>query len=109
MKHIVIAATLALAMAWQVPPAAAQDDPEYLAFRVGGFDVNDDMTTGMFGVEYRSAWKDLILTPMAGGFINADGGLYGYGGVFVDVFLGRRVVLRPSFAVGVYSDSDGKD
>jgi len=108
-KQFVMAAMLAAALAWQASPVAAEDDPEYLSFRVGGFDVNDDSTTGMLGVEYRSAWKDLILTPMAGGFINADGGLYGYGGVFVDVFLGRRVVLRPSFAVGVYSDSDGKD
>jgi lipid A 3-O-deacylase len=108
-KRLVIAAVLAACTAWQAAPAAAEDDPEYLSFRAGGFDVNDDKTTGLLGVEYRSNWKDLILTPMAGGFINGDGGLYGYAGVFVDVFLGRRVVLRPSFAVGAYSDGDGKD
>jgi len=90
-------------------PAQAEDDPEFLSFQAGGFDINDSFTTGMFGVEYRSDFKDLILTPMAGGFINADGGLYGYGGVFIDVFLGRRVVVRPSFSVGAYSDGDGKD
>lgn len=108
--RVILAAVLAAALAWQAAPAAAQeDDPEYLSFRAGAFDVNDDMTAGLFGVEYRSDWKDLILTPMAGGFINSDGGLYGYGGVFVDVFLGRRIVLRPSFAVGAYAEADGKD
>ena len=89
--------------------ASAEDDPEFLSFRGGAFDINDSETTAMFGVEYRSDYKDLILTPMAGGFITAEGGLYGYGGVFLDVFLGRRLVARPSFAVGAYSDGDGKD
>lgn len=87
----------------------AEDDPEFLSFRTGAFDINDNHTTAVFGVEYRSDFKDFILTPMAGGFITAEGGLYGYGGVFIDIFLGRRVVVRPNFSVGAYSDGDGKD
>ena len=109
MKRFLIAVATAACVALPVVPAAAEDDPEFLSFQLGGFDVNDDETTGMLGVEYRSDFKDFILTPMAGGFITAEGGLYGYGGVFVDVVLGRRIVLRPAFAVGAYSDGDGKD
>lgn len=97
------------AIALSVAPAIAQDDPEFLSFQVGGFDVNDSETTGMFGIEYRSDYKDLFLTPMAGGFVSAEGAFYGYGGVFVDIFLGRRLVLRPNFSVGAFSDGDGKD
>jgi lipid A 3-O-deacylase len=92
-----------------IPPVNAEDDPEFLSFRTGAFDINDNHTTALFGVEYRSDFKDLILTPMAGGFITAEGGLYGYGGVFIDIFLGRRLVVRPNFSVGAYSDGDGKD
>ena len=89
--------------------ANAEDAPEFLSFQVGGFDVNDDDTTALLGVEYRSDYTDLIQTPMAGGFITAHGDLYGYGGVFIDLFLGDSVVLRPNFSVGAYSDGGGKD
>ena len=108
MRRLLVVPVLA-ALLTALQPAHAEDDPEFLSFEAGAFDVNDDDTTAMLGVQYRSDWKDLILTPMVGGFITAEGGLYGYGGVFVDIFLGRRVVLRPSFAVGAYSDGDGTD
>lgn len=99
----------AFAAMLSISPALAEDDPEFLSFQAGAFDINDSDTTGMLGVEYRSDFKKFFLTPMAGGFVTAKGGLYGYGGVFVDLFLGRRVVLRPSFSVGAYSDGNGKD
>jgi len=106
-KKILCLAAFAVAMA--ATPAAAEDDPAFLSFSTGAFDINDNDTTGMLGVEYRSDFKKFFLTPMAGAFVTAKGGLYGYGGVFVDVFLGRRVVLRPSFSAGAYADGNGKD
>ena len=107
MKKLLCLAALAAALA--ANPAAAEDDGQFLAFNTGAFDINDSDTTGMLGVEYRSDFKKFFLTPMVGGFVTAKGGLYGYGGVFIDVFLGRRVVLRPSFAAGAYADGNGKD
>ena len=107
MKKILCLAAFAVALA--VSPVAAEDDPQFLSFRTGAFDINDNDTTGLLGVEYRSDFKKFFLTPMAGGFVTAKGGLYGYGGVFVDLFLWRRLVLRPSFAVGAYADGNGKD
>ena len=103
MKKILCLAAFAVALA--VSPVAAEDDPQFLSFRTGAFDINDNYTTGLLGVEYRSDFRKFFLTPMAGGFVTAKGGLYGYGGVFVDLFLGRRLVLRPSFAVGACSAS----
>jgi hypothetical protein len=38
-----------------------------------------------------------------------DSAFYGYGGIRLDVFLGRRWVFTPAFAAGLYSDGDGKD
>jgi lipid A 3-O-deacylase len=87
----------------------ADDDPEFLSFRTGAFDITDDHTAALFGAEYRSDFTDLIFTPMVGGFVTTDGGLYGYGGVFIDLDLSKQVVLRPSLSVGAYSDGNGKD
>ena len=107
MKKILCLAALAAMLS--VTPSLAEDDPEFLSFRTGAFDINDSDTTAMFGAEYRSDFKKFFLTPMAGAFVTTKGGVYGYGGVFVDLFLGRRVVLRPNFSVGAYSDGNGKD
>ena len=40
---------------------------------------------------------------------SSDGAFYGFGGVLVDFYLGRRFVFTPSFAAGLYEDGDGKD
>ena len=103
----VLAAVVALVLLR--PGAAAAGDPDYLSFSVGGFDVHDDMTTAEFRVEYRSDWRRYILTPMVGLMANADGGVYGYGGVFIDFYFGRRLVVSPNFAVGAYRHGGSKD
>ena len=89
-------------------PAAAQD-PDLFAFSVGGFDVNDDDTAAEASIEYRSDWKPFYLGPTIGLMVNSDGGVYGYGGVYLDLFFGRRFVVTPNFAVGGYSQGDSKD
>ena len=103
-------ALVALAMTVGLAASAtAEDDPEYLSFYGGGFDIFDDQTAAVGGVEWRSDFRKYILTPMAGGFVTTDGGLYGYGGVFIDVVLTDNFVIRPSAAVGAYSRGSGKD
>ena len=72
-------------------------------------DIFHNDTAAMVGAEYRSDFKVLIVMPMVGGFVTTDGSLYGYGGIYTDFDLSDQVVLRPSFAVGAYSDGDGKD
>ena len=51
MKKILCLAAFAVALA--VSPVAAEDDPQFLSFRTGAFDINDNDTTGLLGVEYR--------------------------------------------------------
>ena len=91
------------------PGAAAADDPDFLAFSLGGFDVNDNETTAQARLEYRSDLKLLWLKPFSGVMVNYDSGVYGYGGVLLDLFLGRRVVVTPSFAVGVHEQGASKN
>ena len=62
-----------------------------------------------FRAEYRLDKKVWIFKPLAGVMGTTDSALYGYGGVLVDVYFGRRWVLTPSFAAGYYEKGDGRD
>jgi hypothetical protein len=101
---------LALAGALAMTSGAHAKDPELLTFGAGGFDVNGDETTGAISLEFmddrRWVW---VFQPMVGAMITLDAAVYGYAGLGVDLFFGRRVVLTPSFAVGVYLENGGKD
>ena len=103
------AAIVALAAALIASAPAGADDPDFLAFSLGAFDVNDDETAGEARLEYRSDIKLWFIKPFSGMMVNSDAGVYGYGGILTDLFFGRRWVLTPSFAAGLYTDGSGKD
>jgi lipid A 3-O-deacylase len=89
-------------------PALA-DDPAFLAFGAGYFDINDDKDAAEFRIEYRGSNRFWLFKPIIGGMATSDAAIYGYAGVNVDLFFGRRFVLTPNFAAGLYHDGDGKD
>lgn len=91
------------------PPPALADDPAFLSFGAGYYDINDNMDAGEFRIEYRGSTKFWIFKPFAGAMATTDSAFYGYGGVLTDVYFGKRFVLTPSFAAGLYADGDGKD
>ncbi len=103
------ACVLALWFAAAAPPALAGDDPPFLALGVGFFDINDNEEAAEFRIEYRSARRLWIFKPFGGLMATSDAAVYGYGGILLDVFFGRRWVLTPSFAGGLYEDGSGKD
>ena len=45
---------------------------------------------------------------MIGANATTDKSMYAYAGISLDIFFGNRLVLRPSFAPGVYHRGDGK-
>ena len=96
-------------MALFTASARAGDDPSFIAFHVGGYDVNDDQTAGQLNIEYRSNWDEWYVKPFGGVMGTTDAAVYGYAGFMLDIYFGRRIVLTPNVAVGVYSDGDGKD
>ena len=85
------------------------DDPSFLALSAGGFDVNDNETAAEARIEFRWNRKFLGFKPMIGLLGNSKGGIYGYGGINFDVYLGRRWVLMPNFAVGGYRRGASKN
>lgn len=100
---IVAAAMLVAIGGLGAPRAAHADDPAFISFGAGYFDFNRQKDPGAeFRVEYRSDYKLWQLKP----FVAAGGATSGHGfigaGVLLDVFLGRRFVVTPSFAPHYY-------
>ena len=108
---IVAVLSVALCAGWGVgwQTSARAEEPDFFAFSTGGFDVNDDETSADFRAEYRSNmrfWKILPFIGLAG---TSDEAVYGYAGLGIDLFLGRRVVLQPNAAFVGYHKGNGKD
>lgn len=101
------------AVVWAAAPQGhAQEGvgqaPTLFMVSAGRFDANrrrDTATELGFQVRRSSARR---LQPMVGGMITSDEAAYLYGGISMEV--GRRqMVLRPSFAAGLYRQGRGKD
>ena len=103
------AAILALTLSITAASVARADDPAFLTIGVGAFDINDDETAAQFNLEYRGTKALWVFKPLFGVMATSDGAFYGYGGIGIDLFFGRRWVLTPNFAAGLYEDGDGKD
>lgn len=104
-----LAGLAALILAAGAAPARAQGQP-VIAFGVGAFDAfESDYRAGQFELQYRGPRLVWWVQPMGGLAVTTDGAVYGYLGISVDIPLGSRLVLRPSFAPGLYSRGDGKD
>ena len=91
--------------------AAKADDPAFISFAAGYFDWNRQKNEAAeFRLEFRSPEKFLwIFKPLGGLMGTSDGGFYVFAGVGIDVYLGRRVVVTPSFAPGYYREGSGLD
>lgn len=99
----------ALAFCVSVVSASAEDEPAFIRFGAGYYDINDNEDAGEFHFEYISDSKWWVFTPQVGVMATTDSAAYIYAGVRLDLFLGRRWVLTPQFAPGLYEDGDGKD
>ncbi len=108
---LALAASLGAASLGAAAPARADgDDPSFLVFGLGYYDMNkQDDTAVDFRLEYRHGEKFWIFKPWVGVEGTSDGAFYGAAGVLVDVYFGTRVVLTPSFGAGLYANGSGKD
>ncbi|MBS0629611.1 MAG: acyloxyacyl hydrolase [Verrucomicrobia bacterium] len=84
--------------------------PGLLSLGVGSFDTlrpNERMI--QFQAEYKwdACWRGV--QPFAGAMLTKKGSLYICFGAAYDIYLGRHLVLTPSFAPGVYFKNGGKE
>ena len=108
---LALAASLGAASLGAAAPARADgDDPSFLVFGLGYYDMNkQDDTAVDFRLEYRHGEKFWIFKPWVGVEGTSDGAVYGAAGILIDVYFGTRVVLTPSFGAGLYANGSGKD
>ena len=108
----VLGAAIALVMgagAAQAQDMVNRDDPAFLTVGAGYYDVNDDKDAAEFRLEYWSDSKWWIFKPFAGIMATSDQAVNAFAGIRLDLYFGRRFVVTPSFAPGLYHDGDGKD
>ncbi len=90
----------------------AQDKPKAPShFMVGPaiFDVDQKHPRPMFQGEFRWEVDCHHVRPLVSAFFTSDRSGFICGGVAYDIFFGKRVVLTPSFAPGLYYHGYGKN
>lgn len=83
------------------------NEADNLLLGAGVFDLRDE-PSGAGMVEYRFGRKVFVIGPALGLLVNADGGLFGYVGVYSDLSYANFFVT-PQLAIGGYGDGSSKD
>jgi hypothetical protein len=88
-----------------------REEADAVALEGGRFDpIKNVKPATTLGGEYRVGrllwWQ---LGPFAGAGITSRQSLYGYGGIRIATYWAERIVITPSFAIGLYSRGEGKD
>lgn len=115
---------VALALAQIPTPAAAQaaepvavevgpvallgSGRDRLELGLGAFEALDDDPTWLGSIEYRLGRKVLAIGPALGLTGNADGGIFGYLGLYLDLGIGP-LRLTPMLAAGGYREGSSED
>jgi lipid A 3-O-deacylase len=89
---------------------AGPEDPNLLSGSAGLFDVerrNDPAAE--FRAGYRWERHGRALRPLVAAMVTSDGASYACGGVAYDLPLGRRLLITPSLAPGLYARGGGLD
>ena len=94
-----ILAVAAIVAGLLMTPSAQADDPDFLTVSAGWFDLNRQKDQGAeFRLEYRSDYKLWNFKPFATLSGVSNGMTFLGAGILMDVYLGRRWVVTPSFA-----------
>lgn len=83
--------------------------PSHLLVGPAIFDVDQDHPRGTLQLEYRWQIRGGRWRPLTSFFITTDRNFFICGGIGYDIFLGKKVVLTPSFSPGIYYHGHGKN
>lgn len=105
-----IVLALLISVASALPARAQPELGDQIAFGLGYFDVNKRRDPALEArLEYLSSARFWYFKPLLGVMVTSDSASYVYGGVRVEIPLGGRFMLVPSFAPGLYDQGAGKD
>ncbi|MBS0620713.1 MAG: acyloxyacyl hydrolase [Verrucomicrobia bacterium] len=86
----------------------AEEAPSHLMVGPGIFDVDQHRPRLLWSIEYRWEVHCHHLRPLVAAFGSTDKNVYACGGLGYDIFMGKKWVLTPSFAAGLYYHGNGK-
>ena len=84
------------------------DAPSSLNLGLGAFDMFDDDDSVAGQIEWRFGDKLGFAGPLAGMVANADGGVFGYLGLYTDLAVGK-FVITPHTGFGAYEQGNSND
>mgnify|MGYP001195788125 CR=1 FL=1 len=104
---------------WAQSNAREDDTAGHIELAAGAFDFSDKGNdAAIFQATYRAPWRFgggeaggwfRGFGPYAALAVNTDGGVFGHGGLYADLRLGRHWVFLPSVGGGGYSQGQSKD
>lgn len=83
--------------------------PSHLMVGPGVFDIEKNHPAAFGQVEWRWEVNCYHIRPLAAFFMTTDTNFFVCGGVGYDIFLGKKFVITPTFAPGVYYQGHGKN
>jgi lipid A 3-O-deacylase len=99
-------------------PLAAHADPDLASIGLGGTDIlnQQSRTAGDFRLEYRFGvslvpfLEDYIkVKPLIAGETTSRQSVFGGGGIWLDIPIGKHFALTPQFVAGGYGQGNGKN
>ncbi|MFI4988101.1 MAG: acyloxyacyl hydrolase [Alphaproteobacteria bacterium] len=91
-------------------PTPTDDESDFFSIEGGRFDaVRQVKQSDELGLEYRSGYFLWKVKPFAGVGVTTNESLYGYAGIRLDTYWGRRFIVTPSFALVAYNRGAGKN
>jgi hypothetical protein len=87
------------------PTNVVGDEPIYLNFGAGGFNIQGHRSSdpsGLAQIELHLGRRLFFFGPVVGLLANTHGGVFGYGGIYSDLTYGRLIVT-PLAGLGGYS------
>lgn len=109
--RIALAGAVLGVVGFAVAFSARAAEPAFVNVSAGVAGVFDTRKSGDFRMEYRGSESDKVwmLTPILGFMATTRAATYGYVGLGLDTYFGRRWVVTPNLAAGLYGDGDGPD
>lgn len=84
-------------------------EPHLISFDLGAYNVfRSEYIHGLFEIEFYPRWKAWFFYPFAGAFVNTNAKACFFAGVTIPIKVKKHLLVRLSFAPGLYTVSDEK-
>lgn len=85
------------------------DRLSHVSLGIGVFNIVKPNRTAQYQIEYKWKYSFLGIQPFVSFFFTNQQSFYMCSGICYDIYMGRKLVLTPSFAPGLYFRGKGKD